>query len=138
MTAAHNTEVARRYVLEAAQLGDYDALRSFTHDNLVQREAVGDGLVDATEHRTWPHGKEGLVEHVRGFRTAIPDAQVAIRRIIADDEGVVVVWTASGTHQGTFLGREPSGERISGTTSSHFRIDEGKIIEYTWFGSWQF
>lgn len=44
-------------------------------------------------------------------------------------EKVVTRWTATGTHQGPFMGMPPAGNRFTITGISIHRIFDGKIVE---------
>jgi steroid delta-isomerase-like uncharacterized protein len=60
---------------------------------------------------------------------AFPDAQRTVEDQLTDDQNVVTRWTASGTHQGEFMGVAPTGKRVTITGISIHRIAHGKIVE---------
>lgn len=78
-----------------------------------------------------PVDLEGLKEYVRSYRTAIPDLQFDVHRLVAEENFVVAYVTASGTHDGPFapLDLPASGApvRVRGFTLHRFR--DGKIAE---------
>jgi steroid delta-isomerase-like uncharacterized protein len=61
--------------------------------------------------------------------TAFPDAQRTIEEQFSDDIHVVSRWTATGTHQGHFMGVAPTGKRVTITGICIHRICGGKIVE---------
>jgi predicted ester cyclase len=58
-----------------------------------------------------------------------PDMQQSIETIIAEDTGVAMRHTLTGTHAGRFLGIPPTGKQITGSGVRFFRLSAGKIVE---------
>jgi predicted ester cyclase len=75
-------------------------------------------------------GPNFIKEYVGSMRTAFPDIHVSIDPIIA--EGNKTAWqrTHTATHQGEFLGFQPSNKKITWTTTviSEYN-DEGKVVK---------
>ena len=63
------------------------------------------------------------------LHAAFPDSQRTVEDQFADDIHVVTRWTATGTHQGTFMGIAPTGKRVTITGISIHRIADGRIVE---------
>jgi predicted ester cyclase len=61
--------------------------------------------------------------------TAFPDWKWKIRHILVDGEDVVVHFTATGTHRGTFRGKEASGRRVSVSEFTLYHLEGGKFAE---------
>jgi predicted ester cyclase len=55
---------------------------------------------------------------------------VTVDDLVAEGERVVAFWTLKGTHQGEFWGVAPTGNSITGTSVSVFRLSDGLIAEY--------
>lgn len=49
--------------------------------------------------------------------------------MIAEGETVALRYTARGTHEGEFLGLEPTGDRVSVSGMEMYRVEDGKITE---------
>ena len=49
--------------------------------------------------------------------------------MVAEEDKVVVRWTASGTHQGSLMGIPPTGKEVAVTGVDIFRVKEGKLAE---------
>jgi predicted ester cyclase len=64
-----------------------------------------------------------------GWLTAFPDWQLTIDDEIAEGDKVVQRCTGSGSHQGEFMGRSPTGKRVTCTGIAIYRIADGKIAE---------
>jgi predicted ester cyclase len=63
------------------------------------------------------------------FLRGVPDVQVELHALIADDDYVVEVNTARGTHTGPFRGIAATGRQISWTEIHIYRLKNGRIIE---------
>lgn len=68
-------------------------------------------------------------EHVREHREAFPDWSEDIKRIVAEGDLVVIHYVSSGTNEGHWLGRPPTGRRVEVNEVSIFRIEDGRIAE---------
>jgi predicted ester cyclase len=57
------------------------------------------------------------------------DSQYVLEDLIVCGDKVTARWTGRGVHQGTWRGRQPSGQRIRESGIGIFRIANGKIAE---------
>jgi steroid delta-isomerase-like uncharacterized protein len=62
---------------------------------------------------------------------AFPDLHVAVEDVIAEGDKVVCRNTVTGTHQGEYMGRPPTGKSITYNEIFIFRFTGGRIAE-TW------
>lgn len=76
-----------------------------------------------------PPGPRGVIENVKAYRTGFPDLKFTFNETIVTGDKVVVRWTVSGTHQGTFRDLAPSRKTVSLSGISVFRIANRKIVE---------
>lgn len=60
---------------------------------------------------------------------AFPDLRHEIHELVAEGDVVALRATPRGTHQGEFLGIEPTGKKIGFDVMAFFRIVNGKIQE---------
>ena len=65
------------------------------------------------------------------FRRAMPDYDVTHEDLIAAGDEVAVRNTVSGTHQGGFMGHQPTGRRIEMRTMDIHQVRDGTIVT-TW------
>jgi predicted ester cyclase len=63
------------------------------------------------------------------FRAAFPDWQSELHLLIAEDDLVAEVFTASGTHRGEMMGVAPTGREVSLRGINVFRVRDGRITE---------
>jgi steroid delta-isomerase-like uncharacterized protein len=73
--------------------------------------------------------REGMRAAGSTFRGAFPDWRSEVHLLIAEDDLVAEVFTATGTHRGEVMGVAPTGQQISLQGINVFRIDDGRITE---------
>lgn len=81
-------------------------------------------------------GPEPYRADVAALFAAFPDFHAAAEDVIVDESAskVVVLWTATGTHRGEFMGVAPTGRRIEFAGIEALRIEDGRIVER--WGEW--
>ncbi|EFW90932.1 hypothetical protein ZOD2009_17338 [Haladaptatus paucihalophilus DX253] len=100
-------------------------------------EAVADELLAADYVRYDPDAPSGTQDAdefkamIRTFGEAFPDAEVKIEEMIGEGDLVVFRGTETGTHEGEFVGHEPTGETFEITGLAMHRVRDGQITE-TW------
>jgi steroid delta-isomerase-like uncharacterized protein len=121
MSVEENKTLSRRSFEEIWNQGNLAAI-----DALYATDQVSHGLgMDV------PPGAAGLKQFVTLYRTAYPDTHFTIEDQIAEGDKVATRWTATGTHQGEFMGIAPTSKRVTVTGIAINRIAGGKIVE-TW------
>lgn len=61
--------------------------------------------------------------------TAFPDWQWEVRHLLVDGDDIVVHFTVTGTHRGTFRGQQATGRQVSVSEFTLYRITDGKFAE---------
>lgn len=112
-----NKAVARRIFDDVLSQGRFDV-----SDALYTSDFVGHG-----GPRTFTHA-ESLAE-ARGWRSAFPDLAVTVDLVIAENDYVVVRWTARGTNTGTGNGIPATGRKVQVSGTAIFRFVDGRIAE---------
>ncbi|GAB7017884.1 ester cyclase [Halostagnicola bangensis] len=74
-------------------------------------------------------GREEYRGYVETYREAFPDVTYEVESVIGEDEAVALRYTAQGTHEGAFMGIEPTGERVSVSGMEMYRVEDGEITE---------
>ena len=72
-------------------------------------------------------GPEGFKQLVVAFRTGFPDLAHPEIQLIGQGDTVVARLTGTGTHEGEFMGIEPTNESMEVTAMEMYRIDAGEI-----------
>jgi len=74
-------------------------------------------------------GGKGYLSVVHWMRKGFSDVQWHITDMVADKDKVAVKWNLTGTHDGNFMGFEPTSKKISVCVMNFYYLnDEGKII----------
>ena len=120
MSAEENKDIVRRFwgVWEQGNIGLVDELLAPDYVN------HSPGIPGQ------PEGREGVKAVVSMFRSGMPDLEVQIDDMIAEDDKVVVRYTIEGTHEGDLFGVPPTGRRVSIESITIERVSEGKIREH--------
>ncbi len=96
--------------------------------------AVDDYLAEDFVNNDPPFGasadREGMRAAGAMFRAVCPDWHSDLHLLVAEDDIVVELFTASGTHTGTdLMGVAASGRTLSLPGINVFRIRDGRIVE---------
>ena len=110
-------EVMRRYLSEV--LG--------ARKLAVISEIASEDMFDHTQPKP---GREGLERHAGGFLAAIPNVQIVIDHIVADENTVVGIWTWRGTPVVQFFGVPPTGREVECHVASIFKLRDGLLVDY--------
>lgn len=105
--------------------GDMEVI-SKTIDELVEPDVlIRTPLpIDAT-------GAEALKQVWATLLRAFPDLHVAVEDMIEEGDKLVCRQTVTGTHQGEYMGRPPTGRSVTYNEIFIFRFAGGRIAE-TW------
>jgi steroid delta-isomerase-like uncharacterized protein len=107
-------------------------LRSF-HDGLNKRDMsiMSELYSDCVYHLPLVGELRGqaLREFFASVFAAFPDVERTVEDQFTEDIHVVTRWTATGTHQGQFMGIAPTGKRFTITGITIDRIVGGQIVE---------
>jgi len=117
-TLEANKTLVRTFV-EAWNSRDFDRFDSLMGPDAVLHIAGGDVPCD-------PAGTRAIAEE---WTTAFPDWRFSLRGLIAEGDRVVAHMPYSGTHHGTIVGVEPTGQSCTVDEIVIFRIADGKIEE---------
>jgi steroid delta-isomerase-like uncharacterized protein len=115
----NNKALVREFFEEAWGKGNMSAVDEFV-------------VADYVEHPrppTLPPGTEGMKQLIASYRTAFPDLQTTLDDIFAEGDRVAFRWSISGTHLGDWLGVPPTGNHVTATGITLFRIAFGKVVE---------
>ena len=76
----------------------------------------------------------GASSHRQALETlfsAFPDVQITLEDLIAEDDKVVLSWTARATHRGEFMGTPATNKQVTVAGIDIYRYAGGKRAE-TW------
>src|SRR5665647_3788813 len=82
--------------------------RSFDSGDLrTLEETTAPGFIDHNPLESQLPGVKGTMQASAIYRTAFPDAEIAVEDTIAEADKVVIRWSGSATHKGPFLDVPP-------------------------------
>ena len=116
-----NKALVRRWFREVWNEG-----REATIDELFAEGGVAYGLGDGEAE---VRGPAQLKPFVRNLRGGLPDLQISIQDIMAEEDKVMVRVLLEGTHSGSGLGVPPSGRKIRVAGIVVIRISKGQFVE---------
>lgn len=76
------------------------------------------------------NGIEAVIADWWAQLEALPDLEDRVEMLIAEGDRVAVRYTTTGTHEGAFLGIEPTGETVTITSMAVARVADGQIVEW--------
>lgn len=126
-TLEDNKERAKQYLkaIEEHTDGNIDNLEEFVAEDVVNHNPVSRDDITVGEAR----GIKAFRQHADSILTAFPDLSFDIQDTIAENDRVMVRFVLSGTHDGPFMGIEPTGEEVTMSGIVVYRFADGKIIE---------
>lgn len=121
-TADENKEIARRFIDEVFNEQNYGLLDELCAEDCVYHGAPGEGDMRG-------------IEEIRGYyemlHAAFPDLEATREGWLSEGDMLASRYTYRGTHDGEFMGIEPTGKRVTITGMTFNRIEDGKMVE-TW------
>ncbi len=114
----HNKSLIRRWIAELWNKGNL----------AVASEVFAPTYVHRTPVTTFPD-LAAFLQMISDFRVAVPDVQVAIQDLFAEDDRIVFRWLLTGTHRGALFGIAPTNKSITHSGMTIQRVKNGKIVE---------
>jgi steroid delta-isomerase-like uncharacterized protein len=93
---------------------------------------LADGFVEHEEMPGLAPSKEGALELFRMYGAAFPDLRMEVSDLLVDGDKTVARVTATGTHQGEFMGIPPSGRSIKVQLIDIMRFDDAGLVCEHW------
>ena len=120
MSTEQNKVIVRRIFDEIFNKGDAAAADRLVAPDLVEHAAVP---LCAT-------GPETINQVAAWCQRTLPDVHFGIDDMVAEGDRVMVRLTLTGTNQGQFQGRPPTGKRVAQPQMHVFRLFDGKMVEH--------
>lgn len=113
-----NKQVARRFPEEVATEGNVDVIDEICIEDVVDHSPIGE-----------VRGREALKAQTEALLEAFGDLSVTVEDVIAEGDTVAMRVTLRGTHEGPFMGIEPTGRAFEVGNMVFTRIEDGRIAE---------
>ncbi len=118
-TETENKEIARRVAEDAWGEGNLDIIDEyFAADFVSHNPAIGE-----------IRGPDEYKQQITMFRSAFSDLATTVEDQIADGDKVVQRISQTGTHEGEFMGINPTGNQVTNTGIVIGRVKNGKAVE---------
>lgn len=118
--ARDNEELVHREITEAWNGGNLDVI-----DELFAEEFV-DHVPLVPDRITGPGGHKQMI---RAFRATFPDLELHVDHLLADERSVAFKFTMRGTHDGDFVGIDPTGNEIEIMGLVFALVEDGQFTE---------
>ena len=115
-----NAEIVRRDVEEVWNGANTEVIEDLVTDDFVYHNPM------VEEPIRGPDGYRRLIEEYRG---AVPDFEMTIEEMFADDGSVATRFTTRGTPEGTLHGHQTNGRPIEITGIIVDHVENGKLVE---------
>lgn len=96
----------------------------------VLGEIVAEDFHDNSPMPGIPQGRKGFQMFVQALHNAFNDFHLTVRKMIAEDDMVVIIVILQGTNTGTLLGLPPTSKEATWTATHSYRLEKGKIVEH--------
>ncbi|WP_380680232.1 ester cyclase [Salinigranum sp. GCM10025319] len=114
-----NKRIARRYPEEVATGRNVDLIDELETEDFVEHGPFGQET----------RGPNADKERMREFLAAFPDFEATVEDVIAEGDTVAMRVRLRGTHEGEFMGIEPTGRSFEVQNMVFTRIRDGKVAE---------
>jgi steroid delta-isomerase-like uncharacterized protein len=117
-TTKESKVIVRQFAEQFVNGGNYETAEEFLADDVADHTPMGETT-----------GIDAVLETTKELRTAFPDFVVTPEQIVAEGDTVAVRMTQRGTHEGVFMGTEPTGNSFEIDAMAFLRLEDGKIVE---------
>lgn len=118
-------ELLERHTAEVWNEGELENVDRYIAQDYVEHDPSVKETVD---------GPAAYRRNVELFRSAFPDLSVTILDTVVERDKIAMRQRWEGTHEGEFLGVEPTGNHVEGASYVFCRIEDEQIAE-TWVES---
>jgi predicted ester cyclase len=117
-TTEANERLARRVSEELATESDLDLIDEIFAADAVEHSPSGDHP-----------GRQAIREEIGGLLAAFSDFSATVEDAVAEGDTVAMRVTLCGTHEGEFMGIEPTGNAFEVGNAVFTRIADGEVAE---------
>ena len=118
-TIEDSKRLARRFPEDVATEGNTALIDEIVTEEFVEHNAFGGDV----------QGRSAAKDQIRALRNAFLDLEATVEEIIAEGDLVAMRVRIQGTHDGPFMGLEPTGNAFEIQNMIFTRIEEGLIAE---------
>lgn len=119
MSTETNKEIVRRFVTESFFDGNPDAVDEYVSDDFVRHGPATGELHGAGEYK----------QFVEEMDAAFPETDGSIDAMLAEGDSIMYRWRSEATHEGEFMGVEPTGRTVTMSGMDQVRLEDDRIAE---------
>jgi len=116
--AEENKRIARRVPEEILTGGKMELVEELFSEDAIDQAPLG-------KDTGWDEIRVGI----ETMRTAFPDVNATVEDAVSEGDTVAMRLTLRGTHEGEFMGVEPTSKTVEVESMVFTRIEDGKIVE---------
>lgn len=116
--AEENKRIVRRIPKEVANEGNIDLMDKIFAEGVIDHPPLGE-----------MRGREAARDQFEQLWAAFPDLGVTVEDMIAEGDTVAIRVTWHATHEGEFVGIEPTGRGVEFPVLAFLRLRDGKVVE---------
>jgi predicted ester cyclase len=117
----HDPEhIFRRLIEEGFNRGDLSVADAVTSPDLAEHQEFG------PDHAPGAEGVRAVISSLRAFS----DFHLEIEDTAVSGDAVWARLTATGTHDGPFMGHPPTGRQMRATVFDVVRVVDGRMVEH--------
>ncbi|AKU06719.1 MULTISPECIES: ester cyclase [Haloferax] len=117
-TPTGNERIARRFPEEVASEGNIGLIDEICAEDILDHSPLGE-----------VHGRDELKAQISGLRESFSDFSATVEDAITEGDMVAMRVTLRGTHDGAFMGIEPTGKTVEVGNMVFSRIEDDMIVE---------
>jgi predicted ester cyclase len=121
MSADTNKQLARLWILEGWNKN--------RNKEVVEQVFARNWIDGNPTFPDQPQGIDGAMYYVNVYRNIFPDIQFELTHIIADENFVTFRFVAQATHQGEFMGIQPTGKLVKFSGIVIHRVENDRFAE---------
>ncbi|MFC6992166.1 ester cyclase [Haladaptatus sp. GCM10025707] len=111
-------QLVRRIPEDVATKGNLDLIDEICTEDIRDHSPLGESV-----------GREEAKQQIGSMRNAFSDFSATVEDIVEEGDTVAMRVTLRGTHDGEFMGYEPTGKTFEVQNLVFTRIEDGKIAE---------
>jgi predicted ester cyclase len=120
-----NKALVMRFIEEVWNQHNLDPINELFHPEII-------GNNPSVGYLYLPPNRETFTQSIADYLTAYPDINVTTNDIVAEGDKVMAYWTVNATHDGALMGIPPSGNPVTFSGHTMYRIADGLIVETWW------
>jgi steroid delta-isomerase-like uncharacterized protein len=126
MSLDQNKQIVRRILDEFWIGGNAGVLDELLASDCTNHELSRDPVRGRDRYKEWATGFRQVT--AKGF----PDLTITLEELVAEGDLVAKRWTFRGTHTGDYMGIPPTGQRVTMTGITIYRVANGRVQETWW------